>query len=74
MEFSSIYSEGNRKRFLVAAAILIAAIAVVGLADKTIYFHWVSVFVSDSFWSRAFSSKMADHASCLGLRGSPGTL
>ena len=34
MEFSSIYSEGNRKRFLVAAAILIVAIAVVDWRTK----------------------------------------
>jgi two-component system, LuxR family, sensor kinase FixL len=34
MEFSSIYSEHNRKRFLVAAAILIVAIAVVDWQTK----------------------------------------
>ena len=34
MEFSSIYSEDNRKRFLVAAAILIVAIAVVDWRTK----------------------------------------
>jgi two-component system sensor kinase FixL len=34
MEFSSIYSEDNRKRFLVAAAILIVAIAVVDWQTK----------------------------------------
>jgi two-component system, LuxR family, sensor kinase FixL len=34
MEFSSIYSEGNRKRFLFAAAILIVAIAVVDWRTK----------------------------------------
>jgi two-component system, LuxR family, sensor kinase FixL len=34
MEFSSIYTEGNRKRFLVAAAILIVAIAVVDWQTK----------------------------------------
>jgi two-component system, LuxR family, sensor kinase FixL len=34
MDFSSIYSDGNRKRFLVAAAILIVAIAVVDWQTK----------------------------------------
>jgi len=34
MEFSSIYSEDNRKRFLIAAAILIVAIAVVDWQTK----------------------------------------
>lgn len=34
MEFSSIYSEGNRRRFLVAAAILIAGIAIVDWQTK----------------------------------------
>lgn len=34
MEFSSIYSEDNRKRFLVAAAILIVAIAIVDWRTK----------------------------------------
>lgn len=34
MEFSSIYTEHNRKRFLVAAAILIVAIAVVDWQTK----------------------------------------
>jgi two-component system sensor kinase FixL len=34
MEFSSIYSEGNRNRFLAAAAILIAVIAVVDWQTK----------------------------------------
>lgn len=34
MEFSSIYSEDNRKRFLVAAAVLIVAIAVVDWQTK----------------------------------------
>ena len=34
MEFSSIYSEGNRKRFLVAALILIVVIAVVDWQTK----------------------------------------
>jgi len=34
MEFSSIYSEGNRKRFLLAGAILIVAIAVVDWRTK----------------------------------------
>jgi two-component system, LuxR family, sensor kinase FixL len=34
MEFSSIYSEENRKRFLVAAAILIVAIAVIDWRTK----------------------------------------
>ncbi|MGB2656207.1 MAG: hypothetical protein WAN62_20660, partial [Candidatus Acidiferrum sp.] len=34
MDFSSIYSEHNRKRFLVAAAILIVMIAVVDWQTK----------------------------------------
>ena len=34
MQFSSIYSEGNRTRFLVAAAILIAGIAIVDWQTK----------------------------------------
>ena len=34
MEFSSIYSEDNRRRFLVTAAILIVAIAVVDWRTK----------------------------------------
>jgi two-component system sensor kinase FixL len=34
MELSSIYSKGNRKRFLIAAAILIAAIAIIDWLTK----------------------------------------
>ena len=34
MDFSSIYSEGNRRRFLVAAAILVVAIAIIDWQTK----------------------------------------
>jgi hypothetical protein len=72
MEFSSTYSENNRRRFLVAAAILICGDSDRGLADETVHFHRVSVFVSD-FSGRGLSSALADHNRRLGLRGSPGT-
>jgi len=34
MEFSSLYTEGNRRRFLIAATVLIAAIAIVDWQTK----------------------------------------
>jgi len=72
MEFSSIYSEDNRKRFLVAAAILIVVIAVIDWQTKPFisigFLYLFPILLVAGFFHDA------DHTRCSGLRSSPGAL
>jgi hypothetical protein len=73
MEFSSIYSEGNRRRFLITAAVAVVAIAIVDWRTKPFISIGFPVSISHPSGCRLFAT-LANHFCGSGLLGPPGVI